>query len=45
MDTLYELCWIFFLYAFLGWCAEVIFAAVKTKPNGIIVDVDDFREV
>ena len=30
MDTLYELCWIFFLYAFLGWCAEVIFAAVKT---------------
>ena len=30
MYTFYELLWIFFLYAFLGWCSEVIFAAVKT---------------
>lgn len=27
---MYELLWIFFLYAFLGWCAEVVFAAAKT---------------
>lgn len=27
--TLYELTWMFFLYAFLGWCTEVGFAAVK----------------
>ncbi len=25
--TLYEIIWIFFTYGFLGWCAEVIFAA------------------
>ena len=30
MDTLYLWLWIFFLYAFLGWCSEVVFAAVKT---------------
>ena len=30
MFSFYELLWIFFLYAFLGWCSEVIFAAVKT---------------
>ena len=30
MDTLYHWLWIFFLYAFLGWCSEVVFAAVKT---------------
>ena len=30
MFSFYELLWIFFLYAFLGWCTEVIFAAVKT---------------
>ena len=27
---MYKLLWIFFLYAFLGWCAEVVFAAAKT---------------
>ena len=27
---MYELLWIFLIYAFLGWCAEVVFAAVKT---------------
>ncbi len=30
MYRFYELLWIFFLYAFLGWCSEVVFAAVKT---------------
>lgn len=30
MYSLYELLWIFFLYAFLGWCSEVVFAAVKS---------------
>ena len=28
--TLYETCWMFFIYGFLGWCAEVAFAAVRT---------------
>lgn len=27
---MYDLLWFFFLYGFLGWCAEVVFAAVKT---------------
>ncbi len=27
--TAYEIIWIFFTYAFLGWCAEVIFAAAE----------------
>lgn len=27
---MYELLWIFFIYAFLGWCAEVVFSAAKT---------------
>lgn len=26
----YEILWTFFLYSFLGWCGEVIFAACKT---------------
>ena len=30
MDTLYHWLWIFFLYAFLGCCSEVVFAAVQT---------------
>lgn len=30
MYTWYELLWIFLIYAFLGWCSEVVFAAVKT---------------
>ncbi len=28
--TLYQMCWIFVIYAFVGWCCEVAFAAVKT---------------
>ena len=27
MEKLYELVWVLFVYGFLGWCAEVIFAA------------------
>ncbi len=27
--SLYEVTWMFFLYAFLGWCAEVAYAAVR----------------
>lgn len=30
MYNWYALLWIFFIYAFLGWCSEVVFAAVKT---------------
>lgn len=28
--TLYQLYWFFLIYSFLGWCAEVVFAAVTT---------------
>ena len=27
---MYSFLWIFFIYAFLGWCTEVSFAALKT---------------
>ena len=27
--TIYEIAWYFFIYAFLGWCTEVSFFAVK----------------
>lgn len=27
-ENIYEALWIFLIYAFLGWCAEVAFAAV-----------------
>ena len=27
MEKLYEFIWVLFVYGFLGWCAEVIFAA------------------
>lgn len=27
--TFYEIVWIFFIYSFIGWCGEVVFAAVK----------------
>ncbi len=30
MESWYVLLWIFFIYAFLGWCSEVVFAAVKS---------------
>lgn len=29
--TLYQLLWLFFIYSFLGWCAEVSMAAVKRR--------------
>ena len=29
--TLYELFWLYFLYSFLGWCAEVALAAIARK--------------
>ncbi len=29
--TLYEIVWYVFIYAFFGWCAEVMFAAVKHR--------------
>lgn len=28
--TLYQMYWIFVIYAFVGWCCEVAFAAVKS---------------
>lgn len=28
---MYRLLWIFFIYAFLGWCLEVSFAAIKSR--------------
>lgn len=28
--TFYQMCWIFLIYAFVGWCCEVAFAAVKS---------------
>lgn len=27
-DSFYELCWVFLIYAFFGWCAEVAYSAV-----------------
>ena len=30
MSVLYEILWVFFLYAFLGWCMEVCYAALVT---------------
>ena len=30
MDIVYHLLWYFFIYAFLGWCSEVCFAALRT---------------
>ncbi len=35
MDELYRYLWYFFIYAFLGWCSEVCFAAAK---NGRFVN-------
>ena len=29
-SVLYRLLWIFFIYAFLGWCTEVSYAALVT---------------
>lgn len=30
-QSLYTLCWYFYIYSFLGWCSEVAFAAIKTR--------------
>ena len=30
MEELYRILWIFFIYAFLGWCTEVSYAALVT---------------
>lgn len=30
MQELYLFLWIFFIYAFLGWCTEVSYAALVT---------------
>lgn len=27
---IYQLLWLFFIYAFLGWCTEVAYAALNT---------------
>lgn len=29
-QTYYELIWLFFIYAFIGWCSEVTYAALET---------------
>lgn len=29
--SLYDMLWLFIIYAFLGWCLEVVYAAFKTK--------------
>lgn len=31
MNTVFELLFYFFLYAFLGWCVEVIYAAIRKR--------------
>ncbi len=31
VNTIFELIWYFFIYSFLGWCAEIAYAAVKHK--------------
>ena len=28
---IYSYLWVFFLFSFLGWCSEVIFAAIRQK--------------
>ena len=33
--TLYEVLWIFIIYAFIGWCSEVSYAAMD---RGIFVN-------
>lgn len=30
-NTIYELTWYFFIYSFLGWCMEIIYAAIRKK--------------
>ena len=33
---MYMLLWIFFVYAFLGWCTEVSFAALTSGKFGAV---------
>lgn len=35
MWSLYDGCWFFFIYAFLGWCCEVVYAAAQ---HGVFVN-------
>ncbi len=50
--TAYELIWLFFIYSFLGWCLEVVYAAAAQKAfvnrgllNGILCPVYGFAMV
>lgn len=50
--TAYELIWLFFIYSFLGWCLEVVYAAAGRKRfvnrgflNGILCPVYGFSMV
>lgn len=50
--TAYELIWLFFVYSFLGWCLEVVYAAAGRKRfvnrgflNGILCPVYGFSMV
>ena len=50
--TAYELIWLFFIYSFLGWCLEVVYAAAAQKTfvnrgflNGILCPVYGFSMV
>ena len=31
VNIIFELIWYFFIYSFIGWCAEIAYAAVKHK--------------
>ena len=35
MSGFYQTAWVIFIYSFLGWCAEVVFAACR---RGIFVN-------
>lgn len=50
--TAYELIWLFFVYSFLGWCLEVVYAAAERKKlvnrgflNGMVCPVYGFSMV
>ena len=50
--TAYELFWLFFIYSFLGWCLEVVYAVADRKRlinrgflNGMICPVYGFSMV
>ena len=31
VQTIFELLWYFFIYSFIGWCAEIAYAAIKHR--------------